>query len=146
MIVYILLHKKSLELRKFKTLLKNLMRKMGLEPTRHYWHKILSLACLPIPALPHTHDFFIARQDIILSLHLVYVNIFSYFFTKIYFKNIHKMIDNNILFVYNIICSQEWWNWQTRRLQVPVVAISCGFKSHLLHELKGRCSGVCLLL
>ena len=29
--------------------------------------------------------------------------------------------------------SQEWRNWQTRRLQVPVVAISCGFKSHLLH-------------
>ena len=28
---------------------------------------------------------------------------------------------------------QEWRNWQTRRLQVPVVAISCGFKSHLLH-------------
>ena len=31
--------------------------------------------------------------------------------------------------------SQEWRNWQTRRLQVPVVAISCGFKSHLLHFL-----------
>ena len=29
--------------------------------------------------------------------------------------------------------SQEWRNWQTRRLQVPVVARSCGFKSHLLH-------------
>ena len=29
------------------------MRKMGLEPTRLYRHKILSLACLPIPALPH---------------------------------------------------------------------------------------------
>jgi hypothetical protein len=29
---------------------------------------------------------------------------------------------------------QEWRNWQTRRLQVPVVAISCGFKSHLLHK------------
>ena len=24
--------------------------------------------------------------------------------------------------------------WQTRWLQVPVVAISCGFKSHLLHD------------
>ena len=32
-----------------------------------------------------------------------------------------------------MICAQEWWNWQTRRLQVPVVAIPCGFKSHLLH-------------
>ena len=28
---------------------------------------------------------------------------------------------------------QEWRNWQTRRLQVPVAAMSCGFKSHLLH-------------
>ena len=28
------------------------VRKMGLEPTRLYRHKILSLACLPIPALP----------------------------------------------------------------------------------------------
>ena len=26
--------------------------------------------------------------------------------------------------------------WQTRRLQVPVVARLCGFKSHLLHESK----------
>ena len=35
-----------------------LMRKMGLEPTRLYKHKILSLACLPIPALPHVRlDF-----------------------------------------------------------------------------------------
>ena len=29
-----------------------LLREMGLEPTRAYTHKILSLACLPIPALP----------------------------------------------------------------------------------------------
>ena len=29
------------------------VREMGLEPTRAYTHKILSLACLPIPALPH---------------------------------------------------------------------------------------------
>ena len=28
------------------------VREMGLEPTRAYTHKILSLACLPIPALP----------------------------------------------------------------------------------------------
>ena len=31
---------------------------------------------------------------------------------------------------------RKWRNWQTRRLQVPVVAIPCGFKSHLPH-LKG---------
>ena len=35
---------------------------------------------------------------------------------------------------YNTHCSQKWRNWQTRRLQVPVVAISCGFKSHLPHS------------
>ena len=29
------------------------MRKMGLEPTRHECHKILSLARLPVPTLPH---------------------------------------------------------------------------------------------
>ncbi len=29
---------------------------------------------------------------------------------------------------------QKWRNWQTRRLQVPVAAMSCGFKSHLLHQ------------
>ena len=29
---------------------------------------------------------------------------------------------------------RKWRNWQTRRLQVPVVAIPCGFKSHLLHR------------
>ncbi len=27
--------------------------------------------------------------------------------------------------------------WQTRRLQVPVVAISCGFKSHQPHKYLG---------
>lgn len=30
----------------------NSVREMGLEPTRAFTHKILSLACLPIPALP----------------------------------------------------------------------------------------------
>ena len=30
---------------------------------------------------------------------------------------------------------QEWRNSQTRRLQVPVTARPCGFKSHLLHFL-----------
>ena len=30
------------------------MREMGLEPTRPIGHKILSLACLPISALPQT--------------------------------------------------------------------------------------------
>ena len=29
---------------------------------------------------------------------------------------------------------RKWRNWQTRRLQVPVVAIPCGFKSRLPHS------------
>ena len=28
---------------------------------------------------------------------------------------------------------QKWRNWQTRTVQVRVVAIPCGFDSHLLH-------------
>ena len=42
------------------------MRKMGLEPTRHECHKILSLARLPVPTLPHSIFFvaiFITRAD-----------------------------------------------------------------------------------
>ena len=31
------------------------LRKMGLEPTRHCCHKILSLARLPVPTLPHAY-------------------------------------------------------------------------------------------
>ena len=30
--------------------------------------------------------------------------------------------------------TQKWRNWQTRTVQVRVVAIPCGFKSHLLHK------------
>ena len=35
------------------------MREKGLEPSRLYRHKILSLACLPIPAFPLGLDFLI---------------------------------------------------------------------------------------
>ena len=41
--------KKPLKIKGF-----SLMRKMGLEPTRHECHKILSLARLPVPTLPHS--------------------------------------------------------------------------------------------
>ena len=34
---------------------------MGLEPTRAYTHKILSLACLPIPALPQHESYYITE-------------------------------------------------------------------------------------
>ena len=33
---------------------------MGLEPTRYCYHKILSLARLPIPTLPHTFNCCVA--------------------------------------------------------------------------------------
>ena len=36
-------------------------------------------------------------------------------------------------FCINIAVMRKWRNWQTRRLQVPVVAIPCGFKSRLPH-------------
>lgn len=32
---------------------------------------------------------------------------------------------------------RTWRNWQTRRIQVPVVAILCGFKSHRPHQKEG---------
>ena len=42
--------------------------------------------------------------------------------------------------------SGEWRNWQTRRIQVPVIARSWGFKSPLAHQgfrpLRGLCPGV----
>src|SRR5699024_4493077 len=41
---------------------------------------------------------------------------------------------------------QEWRNWQTCRLQVPVVARSCGFKSHLLHLHKTAAGNIIVLL
>ena len=38
---------------------------------------------------------------------------------------------------------QKWRNWQTRTVQVRVVAIPCGFDSHLLHcRINGRATGV----
>ena len=61
-----------------------------------------------------------------------------------------KAVDIFIKTSYNISCLQEWWNWQTRRLQVPVVAIPCGFKSHLLHWKSAKsntsCSGSALFV
>ena len=39
------------------------MRKMGLEPTRHECHKILSLARLPVPTLPQKVPIFKGFQS-----------------------------------------------------------------------------------
>ena len=39
------------------------LRKMGLEPTRHECHKILSLARLPVPTLPLKHLYIILFKE-----------------------------------------------------------------------------------
>ena len=56
------------------------MREMGLEPTREFTHKILSLACLPIPALPRNEDY-----DTIFKKNCQH-----------FLKNIHKKIFSKI--------------------------------------------------
>ncbi len=56
------------------------MRKMGLEPTRPCGHKILSLARLPIPTLPHLS--LLSRDRIIITNERMDVKEkFKYFFT-----------------------------------------------------------------
>ena len=63
-------------------------------------------------------------------------SLFSIFFKKLLTISIFSCIVNYVVEMqYNFIIKdvQEWRNWQTRRLQVPVVAISCGFKSRFLH-------------
>ena len=42
----------------------DVMRKMGLEPTRYCYHKILSLARLPVPTLPHSRYENICHNDL----------------------------------------------------------------------------------
>lgn len=57
------------------------VREMGLEPTRLYGHKILSLACLPIPALPRTNIYY--RISVLLSIvffNFLYVYLFDIFY------------------------------------------------------------------
>ena len=73
------------------------MREMGLEPTRSYNHKILSLACLPIPALPHNE-----------SNSTIFMKNCQYYLKNIYKKNILKIIeirvDRTRLVYYNSYC------------------------------------------
>ena len=63
------------------------MREMGLEPTRAYTHKILSLACLPIPALPRCG----ASEFSVLWNSLDYI-IINFRFCKAFFANFSKTI------------------------------------------------------
>ncbi len=67
--------------------------------------------------------------------------IFGKKFEKIFKKSLTNASKSCI--IHNVLSkssnnTQKWRNWQTRRLQVPVVAISCGFKSHLLHFIKNK--------
>lgn len=73
------------------------MREMGLEPTRLYRHKILSLACLPIPALPPFMYFtvYISSTNNILLLLDYNVNrffVFFYFFSFLFSEILNKSI------------------------------------------------------
>ena len=76
-------YKKSLD--NSRLFLKNLMRKMGLEPTRPNGHKILSLACLPIPALPHDNLTDCKRYNI------RYKNLCQRFFIKNFKVKLSKL-------------------------------------------------------
>ena len=59
------------------------LREMGLEPTRAYTHKILSLACLPIPALPLNQ----LRSQLITPL--VY---HKFFILQLFFEKLTKFV------------------------------------------------------
>ena len=99
------------------------MREMGLEPTRSYNHKILSLACLPIPALPHNESYLtIFRKNCQCFLKNIYKkqfeNNWKNILTEVGLYTIIAIVvakDNNEM--------QKWRNWQTRTVQVRVVAI-----------------------
>ena len=93
-------------------------------------HKILSLDRLPVPTLPHIEcSAMRLSYNTKLNLSCQCCFLIFYFYFLLTFPKKHDTI-NSVSFV------QEWRNWQTRRLQVPVVAISCGFKSHFLHFIR----------
>ena len=51
---------------------------MGLEPTRHECHKILSLARLPVPTLPRTNDI-IAKEEVLVNTKMKKMRLPSYY-------------------------------------------------------------------
>ena len=80
------------------------------------------------------------RQNTLFNYAFHKSSLFSIFFyvfskklltTSVFSCIVHYVVEMQQNFIIKVV--QEWRNWQTRRLQVPVVAISCGFKSHLLH-------------
>ena len=81
------------------------------------------------------------RQNTLFNYAFHKSSLFSIFFyvfskklltTSVFSCIVHYVVEMQQNFIIKVV--QEWRNWQTRRLQVPVVARSCGFKSHLLHS------------
>ena len=80
------------------------------------------------------------RQNTLFNYAFHKSSLFSIFFyvfsknlltTSVFSCIVHYVVEMQQNFIIKVV--QEWRNWQTRRLQVPVVAISCGFKSRFLH-------------
>ena len=64
------------------------------------------------------------------------VDMFSLFYGKMLAEMQKKWLTyqgKQYIILTFVVNMRKWRNWQTRRLQVPVVAIPCGFKSRLPH-------------
>ena len=108
---------------------------MGLEPTRRYRHKILSLACLPIPALP--------RTKIIISYFDTFVNYFSKFYyiflpalilcgSPVLFQAAAKALDDKPfkIFWHNLLGQPYTIFRQIKCLSVTVHVTAVNFEYH----------------
>lgn len=71
------------------------MRKMGLEPTRPCGHKILSLARLPIPTLPHLS--LLSRDRIIVTNERVNVKEKFKFFVGFFVEKSRTFLQSYIM-------------------------------------------------
>ena len=70
------IHKIIYDTQKALDKIQSFMREMGLEPTRPIGHKILSLACLPISALPRTSRDYTLIMLICQTLILIFLPLF----------------------------------------------------------------------
>ena len=72
------------------------LRKMGLEPTRHECHKILSLARLPVPTLPRTNGIIAKVKKIVnTKLQNILRNSITQKSDRINFQNASTVGSNN---------------------------------------------------
>lgn len=75
-----------------------LVRKMGLEPTRHCCHKILSLARLPIPTLPRSTGCIILYHFISVKHILkIFFNFFQTTYTTVKYLYFEGILRERIL-------------------------------------------------